>query len=119
MPTVTLPYAPLTANARLRSHWSAGHRDRKRFLSGILAELGRGPWWHRTTRSKGRVMEVSITVGRKRLQDLDNAWSSAKGAIDALRKAGWCFDDSPKWIKLHVAEVKAKVPYTEISVYEE
>ena len=51
---------------------------------------------------------VTITMHRKRLQDVDNAVTSCKALIDSLRRSGFIWDDAPQWLEINVQQVVNK-----------
>jgi hypothetical protein len=65
-----------------------------------------------------RKCRLTITLHRRRLLDHDNAVASCKPVIDACRKCGLIYQDSPKWIDLQVLQVRDLEERTEIIVAE-
>lgn len=108
---------PMTANAALQVHWSQRQKQRKRYTALIIEQIGFGPW-HGLNTVPATKCHCRIEVGRPRqLQDPDNRVASVKSILDALRHAGWVYQDSDKWLDLEVHEVKADRPgYTLIQM---
>jgi hypothetical protein len=93
-------------------HWAERSRYNKGWVNEILA-ANRG-----YMTPKECVCSVLITLKRKRFCDSDNAIASCKPVIDAMRKCGILYDDSPKWMELNVIQVRSEHEATEIVVKE-
>lgn len=100
---------PMTNNRLIRSHWSVRRKEKLRWAHQIMAAVGR-------KKRRLQKLTVSVVVGRKRLQDLDNFHASLKPLLDALKFTGWIYDDSRKWIDLKAEEIRSKQESTQISV---
>lgn len=98
-----------TANVYLRLHWAKRRQlqhaldddvwIKRKELEGCC---GKDFFGAKVKRS------VTITMHRKRLQDVDNAVMSCKALIDSLRRTGFIWDDSPQWLELKVQQVVNK-----------
>ncbi len=93
-----IPHIPVALNILWGRHWSAKHKEAKRWKRFVRFHVGpKRP-------KQRRPVTCRITVFRPRRQDEGNREGSVKGLVDALVAAGWIRDDHPKWLKLTVVE---------------
>jgi len=102
----------ISGNKLLRMHWAKRAKIQKDYYSAIYVVI---PIYLHPPKQRKR--KVIITSYRKRLLDKDNLYAGAKLLVDALKKAGLIWDDSPKWINLEVKQaVDGKNPRTEVVI---
>ena len=98
---------PISPNERERLHWTDRHRANKKWRTDILKALGRD-----------KFCEVGITLHRRRLLDVNNAFSSLKPVIDGLRDTGLIVNDSARWCVIKADQVQDAEDFTEIEIEE-
>lgn len=106
-----------SANKRERMHWAARERLNNTILTEIWVEkLNQGIFAGEPEKKK---KSVTVTIyHRTRRFDEDNI-SAIKPVLDALRKLGLIYNDSPKWLDLSVVqEIDHKNPRTEIEIHQ-
>lgn len=110
----TIPFVPMSRNARDRAHWA----ERKRELDDWTLLIPNCQKDHRQRKGdKRRLVEIVFRKSRGPLSDPDNLVARAKVPLDALVKRGWILDDSPEHIELRVREeVTGKKGQTVIAV---
>jgi len=102
----------ISANKLLRMHWAKRAKIQKDYYSAIYVVI---PIYLHPPKQRKR--KVIITSYRKRLLDKDNLYAGTKPLVDALKKAGLIWDDSPKWINLEVKQaVDGKNQRTEVEI---
>jgi Holliday junction resolvase RusA-like endonuclease len=110
---LTIPGRLPSLNETLRMHWA----KRAKIVDGmewILATSGqRRPAY-------GLKCRVKLVVYQKtRRFDVDNVHGACKPVLDALRKTGFIYRDSPDWLDLEIKQVlDHKNPRVEIEVEE-
>jgi Holliday junction resolvase RusA-like endonuclease len=93
-----------TLNISIRSHWSKTHKQKKQWT-----------WIIRHCMDKANIKRASedmsylllLTSYRKRMMDQDNLYGSHKWMIDALRGAGFIYDDDLGHCQMVVRQEKA------------
>ena len=59
---------------------------------------------------------VFINQKRSQFLDMDNLYASCKVVLDAARKLNLIYDDSPKWIDLHVGQEMSQEHCTIVTI---
>lgn len=95
--TWSIPFVPKSPN-ELRGSWRIAWRQSKDWRTYVSVICGRPKV---PCKAKRR---LEIITSRKRRLDPDNAVASLKPVIDALKRAGWIRNDSPKWLELEVSQ---------------
>jgi len=107
--TISLPI--ISGNKLLRMHWAKRAKIQKDYYWEIIEVIDypRLP--------KQQLKKVIITSYRKRLLDKDNLYAGTKPLVDALKRAGLIWDDSPRWLDLEDRQVvDAKNKRTEVEI---
>lgn len=100
-------------NEILRWHWAKRRKVQDTYRMAIHAAMD----GVRVPRFKPTKCKVEVASYRKRLLDFDNLVGGTKLIVDALRKLGIVYRDSPKWLDLGVRqEIDGKHPRTEIFI---
>jgi hypothetical protein len=108
-----------TLNKLLRMHWGTKKRlqdnldNELEFISKTQLNGGEIPpmfLYHQYSREQPKKQKrvLIISLWRKKLQDPDNLVGSVKPLVDAIKKAGLIYDDSPEWITLKVKQTQGK-----------
>ena len=101
----------ISGNKLLRMHWTKRAKIRDDYYMAIIEQI-EYPMMAKEIKAK-----VIILSRRSRLLDKDNLYAGAKPLVDALKKSGLIWDDSPRWINLKVRQViDAGNPRTEIEI---
>tara|TARA_Y100001963_G_scaffold159563_1_gene263782 strand:- start:2581 stop:2946 length:366 start_codon:yes stop_codon:yes gene_type:complete len=88
-------------------HWAAKSRLRDEYIALIKSEMVR----KKIPKAKeSSYYTLEIVSWRKRLLDYDNLVGGCKQLIDAMKHAGFIYDDSPQYIKLMIKQVKNSDP---------
>jgi hypothetical protein len=97
------PIVPFWTPNKLRGkHWGVAKKSADEWRHNVGAICGRAK-----NPCTGR-RRLEITVSRPRRLDPDNETAALKPVIDALKRAGWIKNDSPKWLVLVVVQVRDK-----------
>jgi len=113
---VFLPRLTQSLNKTLRQHWAANARKNKSWQHDLA--------WFFPARPRTKAFRyMAIVSYRKGTPDDDNLRGGCKPVIDALRRLGWLWDDSPDWLKCgyvlkRVGEDGTKETGTRIIFYE-
>lgn len=97
---IVLPKPTRTLNVLLNQHrWArtADKREWDKLLAEVVAK--REP--------KQQRMWIEIDRYASRVADNDNLAGGAKPLMDAIRRHGLIYDDSPQWIEAHYAQHKS------------
>jgi Holliday junction resolvase RusA-like endonuclease len=98
-----------TANVYLRMHWAKRRKLQHALDDDVwCARIELGDRCNSDFFGAKVKRSVTITMYRKRLQDVDNAVTSCKALIDSLRRSGFIWDDAPQWLELKVQQVVDK-----------
>lgn len=104
-------FTPLpTLNKLLRLHWAAKAKIQKT-LAAEVALIVREMESHDDEIPVGFLGQrekrvVVIMLRRKKLMDEDAKYGAVKPLLDAIKKAGLIYDDSPEWLTLRVNQEK-------------
>lgn len=111
---ITIPFVPMSRNARDRAHWA----ERARELDDWKLLIPNCEAAHKQRKGDPRrLVEIVFRKARGPLSDPDNLHARCKVPLDALVHRGWILDDSPKHIVLQVREeVTGKRGSTHIAV---
>lgn len=112
--TIEIPMPTVSLNVYKRMHYQAQRRLRDRYTTLLRA--------HTTSATRCRphhFRNVTICRHGARLLDVDNLVGGCKPLIDALRRSGLIWDDSPKYLKVvyEQVQVSAKRSKTVITVH--
>lgn len=62
-------------------------------------------------------VDVTIVSGRRNEMDEDNTYGGFKPCLDAMKRCGYLWDDSRKWVTVRFEQVYAKDPRTHRTVF--
>lgn len=93
--TIQVNKIPISNNRFLRMHWTKRRADKQEWVQTFL------PFLQIRDVLRGKKVELTICVHRKRAQDPDNAAASQKNIIDALKDLHFLVDDNDKWLVLN------------------
>lgn len=112
---VVIPEPVHSINEILRWHWAKRGKVQDTYGLAIHAAMD----GVRVPRFQPTKCKVEVASYRKRLLDPDNLVGGTKLIVDALRKLGIVYRDSPKWIDLNVSQSLDRFnPRTEIFISE-
>lgn len=132
MLTITVPRVPPSGNELRRQyrHWAA-YKNLKVSWEQEFAYCTPAPIYKELRELCGcangvgykihlhvRIGRIADRLGRPRLLDHDNAIAGLKPVLDALKNkkpVGFIWDDSPKWLDLHVEQFTAAKSVTEFT----
>jgi hypothetical protein len=112
--SVDLPARAASGNRYLRLHWAKRREENRKWDLLVLAYLGPGPFKNKNL--VGRKVLVVVTAARRVPQDADNLALSLKPLMDALKKNGWLYDDSPKYLECYRYELTKNVALTSLAL---
>lgn len=113
---LTLSSVPPSLNKYLRMHWAV----KRQLRTNYQWELTTAFMATKDAIPEGVKIHVIITIYHPRLFDPDNLYGACKPLIDAMRDCHFIKQDSPKWLRLKVEQVREKDnPRTEIELEED
>lgn len=113
--SIVIPRVPLSPNVLRGRHWTFKHQDVEDWREQIFAVLSpeqraNANYWRKEItkefcRKHPALVRRKVTifvVWEHRHADPDNLYGAIKPVIDALRHNNLLYQDSKKWIELHV-----------------
>lgn len=106
--TITIQDVPPSGNKWQRMHWAERGRVKsawKRTIWALIQRQDRS--WLMSMCEAHKVMHVEICLSHKKLYDTDNAYTSVKPVLDALRELKFLYEDAPAYLHLKVTQEKS------------
>jgi hypothetical protein len=98
---ITIPRVPMNVSA-LNKHWRVRHKQKGVWMDEIVC-CDYPTWGRRFAKqwaTDKRRIHLDVTIRRVRLFDRDNLYGSLKPVLDAMKAAGFLWDDSDKYLEL-------------------
>ena len=96
---IELPISTPSLNKTIKWHWSKRSRKRKEYQFMIAGQMNKIKCRKATKEDMCRLV---ITTSVRRKYDYDNLVGGMKNLIDALKREGFIYDDSPDLSLIHI-----------------
>ena len=102
---IQIPVSMISLNKVLKWHWSKRLRTRKEYQFMIRGQINKIKCRKAT---KDDMCKLVITSSVKRKYDYDNLVGGCKMLLDALKREGFIYDDSPDYVNVEYHQIGTK-----------